>query len=156
VDSPPGAALQGFGKYSFGALDASKTKLGSNAFAKPLDLGLQVDPLSIDQWSIPSVAATMKQRGFDGASFDVAQAKVEDATTGYGDVQDQLVAGVVAAQDLSVDTTHKSIDGLVLAPPAYAAVNARETGTAQYGFNTSGSLDPSSTRFWSTVNLNSR
>jgi hypothetical protein len=136
-DDLTGGPLESFGNFSYGSV-GSLVGLARRSvpLAVALDLGLQINPFVINKYSLRSAAMALLLRGLDGAVYDVAAAQAAAVTSGYGTIDGQLTAGIIAADDISGDAANMTPDGIVLAPPAYGAMNARQTGTAQYGYNT--------------------
>jgi hypothetical protein len=81
-------------------------------------------------------------RRLSGQAFAAAAGQVAAFTNGYGTAPTTLTSAVAqanAVDDGSWDTGNglsNAGQGAVLSPAAYGAVNAQQTGTAQYGYNT--------------------
>lgn len=157
-------SLDMFGDFSFGPKNTSDlTALAqqNGAFATALDLGSSVDPLTVTR-SVQGTTNAAARRGVDAGQMEVSLGRASAVTTPYGtatsDVTTSLMASdainsklpaggdAIKALDNWTKQTNEMLNGgdvptispagLVLSLEGYGSMNARQDGTAQYGFKT--------------------
>jgi len=130
-----GGALGGFGNFAFGpGGNDSLYQMGmsNTPLAAVMDVG--VNPFSVTR-SLQSVVNTMMNRGINSVLYGVARSQATAMTSGHGPASSILTGALLAANALNAGGPVVSSNGVTLMPQAYGAINARQTGTAQYGYN---------------------
>lgn len=134
-----GGALGLFGNFSFGPGGVS-TEFGLNAAAfsnsglgAALSMGARSSPLGTTS-SVLFNAQAQAWRGIDGATFDYMAGQASSVNSGYGTVTNQITSGLLASAAMRGGPSRYN-NGVVYDPQVYGAINARQTGTAQYGYN---------------------
>jgi hypothetical protein len=142
-NDPSGGAIGIFGNFVFGPTagnavsppNLSNMSLGNPALAAALSVGANVDIMA-SPMPVLSNTINASARGINGALYDVLNAKTEAASNGYGNSPTTVTRGLLASQAINGSGVAVNSSGqITLSPQGYGAINAQQTGTAQYGFN---------------------
>ena len=143
--SPYGyGSISPYGNYAFGPsapYSLTNSAYGNPSLATALNLGFQGNPLASVGNALLYNAAAAAAMGVNAAQADYYYGQANLAAAPYGPVS-QLAAGLItAAQAAPPGAGTPSFSpppsaGVVYDPSVYGAINAQQTGTAQYGYNT--------------------
>ncbi len=153
-----GNSISSFGQFQFGVTSSmgidnslSTMTLGNPTLTTALTLGTNTSPLTS---SLPVLTAAAKSAysGLNGATIDAIRPQISNVSTGYGTASATLTKSLLAAQAINsskiskapVNTDGKIINSsgrVILPAESYGVINATQTGTAQFGFNTNTSPD---------------
>lgn len=130
-------ALGLYGNFSFGSaypVDLGTASYSNPALAAALSMGAIGNPLAAQTAMLYNAQAA--SRGIDPATYDYMRAQAMANSSGYGSVGQILTRGLLASAALGVVENAMMPRGVVYDPTVYGAINAQQTGTAQYGYNT--------------------
>jgi len=132
----PGGALGAFGNFAFGpggTNSLSQMAMGNYGLGVAMNVG--TNPLKAIGRSLQAAVNTAIYRGINSAVYNTMWGQASAATSGYGNAAPILTDALLASHAVNADGSVVTPNGVALVPQAYGAINARQTGTAQYGYD---------------------
>lgn len=129
-------ALGLYGNFSFGPYGSSDLvglSYNNSNLAAALSVGSVSNPLAATNALLYNAQAAT--RGINGATYDYMTAQAQAQCSGYGNFGQMLARGLLASAAMGVASGLAGPPGVVYNPSVYGAINAQQTGTAQYGYN---------------------
>lgn len=140
--SPSTGALGLYGNFIFGSpspYNLTAASYSNPALAAALSLGAMSDPLAAQNAMLYNAQAA--SRGIDPATYDYMYAQAAANTSGRGNIGQILTRGLLASAAMGV-IEGAMPRGVVYDPTVYGAINAQQTGTAQFGYTDGASYNP--------------